>query len=351
MKINGRLIGKNYPPYIIAEMSNNHLRDLDKAKKILETAAQCGVDAVKIQTYTPDSLTIDCNKPDFIIQDPLWRGKNYYQLYKEISMPLEWTEKLFTFAKQLGITIFSSPFDESAIDLLSALDAPAYKIASFEANDWPLIRKAANTGKPLIISTGISTYTDLTELLTEFNDCKERIALLHCLSSYPADCSMMNLNTISRLQQFGVEVGISDHSLPALASIAAVALGATIIEKHFTLSRADGGPDAAFSLEPEELKELVDSAHQTWKALGDSTVLDNSNRVGKQHARSIYAIKDINSGELLTEENIRVIRPGFGLAPKYLKQILGSKTNQPIERGTALDWSQFSSNTLSEHKK
>ena len=214
MEINGRLIGREHPPYIIAEMSNNHLRNFDKARQILTTAAQCGVDAVKIQTYTPDSLTIDCQKPDFVIQDPLWRGKTYYQLYQEIAMPLEWTEKLFRFAQELGITLFSSPFDESAAELLDSLNAPAYQIASFEANDWPLIRKVAATGKPIIISTGISTYTELSELLTEFSDCRERMALLHCLSAYPATCEMMNLHALQRLQQLGVEVGLSDHSLP-----------------------------------------------------------------------------------------------------------------------------------------
>ena len=339
MEINGRLIGREHPPYIIAEMSNNHLRNFDKARQILTTAAQCGVDAVKIQTYTPDSLTIDCQKSDFVIQDPLWRGKTYYQLYQEIAMPLEWTEKLFRFARELGITLFSSPFDESAVELLDSLNAPAYKIASFEANDWPLIRKVAATGKPLIISTGISTYTELSELLTEFSDCRERMALLHCLSAYPATCEMMNLHALQRLQQLGVEVGLSDHSLPSLASVAAVALGATVIEKHFTLNRADGGPDAAFSLEPDELKELVQVTRQTWQALGDSSVLDNPKRAGTQHARSIYAIQDIAPGELLTTGNIRVIRPGFGLAPKHFQHVLGTRAKQAIERGTALDWS------------
>lgn len=338
MDINGRPIGCDHPPYIIAEMSNNHLCNFEKAKQIMVTAAACGVDAVKIQTYTPESLTIDCKKPDFVIQDDLWRGKTYYQLYQEIAMPLEWTEKLFKFAQELGITLFSSPFDEDSVELLASLNSPAYKIASFEANDWPLIQKAAATGKPLIISTGISTYADLEELLTEFNDCRQRIALLHCLSAYPATCDMMNLRALPRLQQLGVEVGLSDHSLQPLASIAAVAMGATIIEKHFTLSRGDGGPDAAFSLEPDELKALVVSSRQTWQALGDGGVLDNAKRAGSQHARSIYAIKDIDKGEPLTNENIRVIRPGFGLAPKHFRHLLGTQAKQAIERGTALDW-------------
>jgi len=339
MEINGRQIGAEYPPYIIAEMSNNHLCDFEKAKKIMVAAAESGVDAIKIQTYTADSLTIDCQKPDFVIQDPLWRGQTYYQLYQSISMPLAWTEKLFSFARELGITLFSSPFDEASVDLLARLNAPAYKIASFEANDWPLIQKAAATGKPLIISTGTSTYAEIAELLRQDWLLPENIALLHCVSSYPANSSMMNLKAISRWQELGVTVGLSDHSIPPLASIAAVSLGACIIEKHFTLSRQDGGPDAEFSLEPDELKHLVNISKEAWLALGDAKVLDHEQRAGSQHKRSIYAVHDIAAGELFTPDNIRVIRPGFGLSPRYYAGLLGQAATQDIERGTALNWS------------
>jgi len=338
MEINGRQIGVEHPPYIIAEMSNNHLKNLAKAKQLLATAADCGVDAVKIQTYTADSLTIDCQKPDFIIQDPLWRGQSYYQLYKSISMPLEWTAELFDLAKKIGITIFSSPFDEAAVDLLHSLNAPAYKIASFEANDWPLIQKVSHTKKPIIISTGTSTFSEISELISQDWIDTSNIALLHCVSSYPANSSMMNLNAIDRLKQLQTIIGLSDHSLQPLASIIAIAKGASIIEKHFTLSRHDGGPDAKFSLEPGELKKLVAFTHQTWEALGNEGILDKNNRAGSQHKRSIYAVTHISKGERFSEMNVRVIRPGFGLAPRHYQEVLMHCASQDIERGTAISW-------------
>ena len=336
MKIAGRLIAENQPPYIVAEMSNNHLRDLGKAKRMIEVAAECGADAIKIQTYTADSLTIDCQHPDFVIQDPLWRGKTYYQLYQEIAMPLEWTEVLFAHARAVGITLFSSPFDEAAVDLLQSLDAPAFKIASFEANDYPLVQKAASTGKPLIISTGVSSFDQTTELLTHLQLPRDRIALLHCVSEYPASTRDMNLAALARLKTLGVQVGLSDHSLGNLAVVGSVTLGATLIEKHFTLDRADGGPDAAFSLEPAELRQLVQEARAAWEAIGSAAILDQPKRKGHQHARSIYAVADIAEGELFTEENLRVIRPGFGLPPRQLQQILGKKAASALTRGTAL---------------
>ena len=336
MKIAGRLIAQDQPPYIVAEMSNNHLRDLDKAKRMIETAAECGADAIKIQTYTADSLTIDCQLPDFVIQDPLWRGKSYYQLYQEIAMPLEWTASLFEHARQVGITIFSSPFDEEAVELLQSLDAPCYKIASFEANDYPLVQKALSTGKPLIISTGVSSFTQLQELIATLRLPLDQVALLHCVSEYPARTCDMNLAALARLKELGAQVGLSDHSLGNLAVIGSIALGATLIEKHFTLDRADGGPDAAFSLEPAELRQLVHDARAAWETLGNAGILDQPKRKGHQHARSIYAVADIAEGEAFSRANIRVIRPGFGLPPKYLENILGKRAKSALSRGTAL---------------
>lgn len=338
MKIAGRFIGENQPPYIVAEMSNNHLRDIAKAKRMIEVAAECGADAIKIQTYTADSLTIDCQHPDFVIQDPLWRGKTYYQLYREIAMPIEWTALLFEHAREVGITLFSSPFDEAAVDLLQSLDAPVFKIASFEANDYPLVRKAAATGKPLIISTGVSSFHELSELLTNLQLPRDQVALLHCVSEYPANSRDMNLAALARLKKLGVQVGLSDHSLSNLAVIGSVALGATLIEKHFTLDRNDGGPDAAFSLEPQELKQLVKDARDAWEAIGSAAILDQPKRKGHQHARSIYVVADIAEGEIFTSRNLRVIRPGFGLPPRHLDDILGRVAKAPLARGTALQW-------------
>lgn len=338
MEINGRKIGPDHPPYLIAEISSNHQRDLDKAKTLIREAQRAGADAVKIQTFDADSLTIDCNRGDFVIQDPLWKGKTYYQLYTEIAMPREWTAELFAYADELGITLFSSPFDEAAVSLLATLDAPAYKIASFEANDWPLIRAAASTGKPLIISTGVSTAAELGAMLEEFVDLSGRIALLHCISAYPASYDMMNVRALQRLNAMVPIVGLSDHSLSNVAAITAIALGACIIEKHFTLSRADGGPDAAFSLEPHEFAELVETARQSWYALGDADVFDTERRVGSQHKRSLYVICDMLAGEPFTSENVRVIRPGFGLPPRELGHIIGLRAKQNITRGTALSW-------------
>lgn len=337
MIIHGREISLNAPPYIIAEMSNNHLKDINKAKKIIDAAKLCGVDAIKIQTYTPDSLTIDCNKEDFVITDKLWAGKTYYDLYKEIAMPLEWTAELFEHARQQELTIFSSPFDEASVDLLEQLGAPAYKIASFEANDFHLRRRIIATGKPVIMSTGVSTYAQLAAFLAEFPDLSS-LTLLHCLSAYPSAAKDMNLQCIHKLKQLGCAVGLSDHSLSPLAAIASVAMGAVMIEKHFTISRADGGPDAAFSLEPDEMKQLVQLSKEAWQAMGSSEILNNPNRSGSNHRRSIYAVQDIKKGQPLSADNIRIIRPGFGMAPEYFDQVLGKNATSDISRGTRLSW-------------
>jgi len=336
--INKRVINKENPPYIIAEMSNNHMNDLDKAFRLIEIAKKAGADAIKIQTYNADSLTIDCNKSDFVISDPLWKGKNYYDLYQEISMPLEWNKKLFEKARELGITMFSSPFDEASVDLLEGLNCPAYKIASFEAKDHAFIKKIASTGKPIIMSTGVSNLAEIKESIevAQAHGAGE-IAILHCISSYPSDVEDMNVEVIAELKLLGVEVGLSDHSLSNLAPILSVAYGATVIEKHFTEKRSDGGPDAAFSLEPEELKQLKEQTTAAWKAKGSIEILQHK-RIGSHHARSLYVVENITAGELISLDNIRSIRPGFGLEPKYLEKIIGRVACVDIERGTALSW-------------
>ncbi len=338
-EINNRKIGEEYPPYVIAEISNNHLNNIKHAFELVYRAKESGVDALKIQTYTPDSLTIDCDKKDFIIQDDLWKGKTYYNLYKEIAMPLSWNKLLFDKAREVGISIFSSPFDEFSVDLLEDLNAPAYKIASFESKDPVLVKKIASTGKPLIISTGVSTFDEIMETIHIAKDTgNQNIAILHCISSYPTSVSDMNLRALLKLKELGVLIGLSDHSLPNLAPILSVAFGASIIEKHFTLSRGDGGPDAAFSLEPDELKLLKRDTYDSWKALGKEDILNDKARKGSGSARSLYFIKDIGKGETIGAQHIRSIRPGFGLAPKYLNEIVGMCAIQDIERGTAVSW-------------
>lgn len=338
MKINGRKIGQGYTPYIIAEMSNNHLNDLHRAYHLLDIAKGAGVDAIKIQTYTADSLTIDCDKSEFVISDPLWKGKSYYDLYKEITMPTGWNKKLFDKASQLDITLFSSPFDEESIDLLEDLNCPAYKVASFEAKDHQFIQKIASTKKPIIMSTGISRFNDIQESIEIAKEagCRD-IAILHCISSYPSDVTDMNLNALLELKKLGVEIGLSDHSLDNMAAVLSVAYGASIIEKHYTVRRSDGGPDAAFSLEPDELKYLKEKTKLAWQAKGSANIL-HEKRVGEQHARSLYFIKDIEKGDLLTSENVRTIRPGFGIEPKFLPDVLGKRALKNIERGTAVKW-------------
>jgi N-acetylneuraminate synthase len=339
MIINNVKIAQGNKPFIIAEMSNNHLCDLSIAKKIIEQAAKCGADAIKIQTYTADSLTIDCDKPEFIIQDDLWKGQSYYQLYNKIAMPIEWTEALFEHAKKHNIIIFSSPFDEESVKLLETLDCPAYKIASFEIQDFSLLRAVAKTGKPVIMSTGIATFDEIKRSISFLKQygCND-IAILHCTSAYPSSFEQMNLSAIKELASLGILYGLSDHSLTNIPAIASITLGATIIEKHFTLNRALGGPDAEFSLNPTELTSLVTDAKSTWLAQGDSNIFNNTKRPGTNHGRSIYVTKDIKAGTTLTEENTRIIRPGFGLSPSLYEEILGKKVRTDIDFGTALTW-------------
>lgn len=339
ISIDGCRIGDDAPPYMIAEISGNHNGDLGRAMALIDTAKAAGADAVKLQTYTADTLTIDHDSSDFRIEGGAWDGRTLYDLYEEAHTPWDWHEALFTHARSIGITVFSSPFDETAVDFLEALDCPAYKIASFEAADFALLKKVAATGKPLIISTGVINMEEIGETLDIVHQEKnDQVALLHCISSYPAAPEDMNLRAITNLQnRFDTVVGLSDHSLGTTASITSIALGAAIIEKHFTLDRSDGGPDAAFSLEPEELKELCSACRTASLALGEvGAPQKSSTQKNAKFRRSLYVVRDILAGETFTPENVRSIRPGFGLAPKYLGDVIGRKSNQNIARGTAL---------------
>lgn len=339
--IAGRKIGHNHPPYIIAEMSANHNGEIERAFRTIEMAKTMGADAVKMQSYTADTITIDCENEDFQIKDGLWDGYNLYRLYEWAQTPFEWHKPIFEHARKTGITIFSTPFDETAVDLLEDLNAPAYKIASFEAVDLPLIKYVAQTGKPMIISTGMANLEEISEAVETARDngCDE-LVLLHCISSYPAPINQSNLRTIEDLiNRFDVVSGLSDHSMGTVASVASVALGASVIEKHVTLSRKDKGPDSDFSLEPDELKLLCETTKDAWSALGESGYsLKSVENDSVKHRRSIYIVKDIKKGEVLTTENLRRIRPGYGLPPKYFEKILGKRVNQDVVFGTPMKW-------------
>lgn len=330
-------------PFIIAEMSGNHNQSLARALAIVDAAAKAGVDAVKIQTYTADTMTLDMDTEEFFIadKDSLWQGESLYQLYKKAHTPWEWHEPIFARCKERGILGFSTPFDDTAVDFLEALDVPCYKIASFENVDLPLIRKAARTGKPMIVSTGMTTLAELADLVrTARNHGCEDLTLLKCTSSYPATPKGTNLRTIPHMKAlFDCEVGLSDHTLGIGAAVASVALGATVIEKHFTLSRADGGVDAAFSLEPEEMAQLVRECRAAFAALGEVRYeLAEQEKKSLQFRRSLYVAEDMKAGEVFTEKNLRRIRPGWGLSPKHYDIILGKRVKQNVSRGTALRW-------------
>jgi pseudaminic acid synthase len=340
--IAGRRIGPGHPPYVIAEMSGNHNGDIKRAFALLEAAKKAGADAVKLQTYTADTITIDHDGPGFRIEGGLWNGRTLYELYQEAHTPWDWHPQLFAKARELGIAIFSSPFDSTAIEFLEKLEAPAFKIASFEIVDLPLIQRAAKTGKPLIISTGIASLGEIAEAVEAARAAGGReIALLHCTSGYPTPPEESNLRTLPHLAEaFGVVAGLSDHTPGTAVPVAAVALGAALIEKHFTLRRADGGPDAAFSLEPEELAELVANCRTAWSALGKINYeLEASEKGNKTFRRSLYVVQDIPAGGRLTAENVRSIRPGYGLPPKHLPDVLGKRAGRAIARGTPLNWS------------
>jgi N-acetylneuraminate synthase len=339
MKINNRLINTENPPYIIAEMSANHNGDIQRAFDSILSAKNSGADAVKIQTYTADTMTIDCDSEDFQIKGGLWDGYNLYDLYKEAQTPYEWHKPLFDYAKEIGITIFSTPFDETAVDLLEGLNAPAYKIASFEMTDLPLVKYVAQTGKPMIISTGMANLEEIEEVVqvAKENGCQDLI-LLHCISSYPAPVEQSNLRTIPDLaERFNILSGLSDHTMGTIVATTSVALGACLIEKHFTLSRADKGPDSEFSLEPNEIKQLCQDTKTAWQSLGEAGYERKSaEESNAKFRRSIYAIKDIKKGEQLTDKNVKRIRPGFGLEPKYWGEVLGKSAKCDIVRGTPL---------------
>jgi len=344
-EIAGRAIGPDQPPYVICELSGNHNGSLERALGMLEAAAATGCDAIKIQSYTPDTLTIDSDREDFRIHGGLWDGRTLYDLYAEAHTPFEWHEALFDKARQLGVTLFSSPFDASSADLLESLGAPAYKIASFEIVDLPLIAHVARKGKPMILSTGLANLAEIEAAVATARDngCPD-LVVLHCISSYPAPDDQSNLRTMPHLgAAFDAVTGLSDHTHGSAVAVAAIALGASVIEKHFTLARADGGPDAAFSLEPDEFARLCRECRSAWDALGQVRYDVKGAEAGNiVFRRSLYAVADIPEGAALSEANVRSIRPGYGLAPKHLPEVIGKTARRDISRGEALQWSMIS---------
>ena len=346
IKIANKLIGENNSPFIIAEMSGNHNQSLARALEIVEVAAATGVHALKIQTYTPDTMTLDLDDREFHISDPKspWAGQSLYKLYGEAHTPWEWHKPIFDKARQHGIIAFSTPFDNTSVDFLESLEVPCYKIASFENTDLPLIRRVASTGKPIIISTGLASIAELDETVRAARDagCKDLI-LLKCTSTYPSTAINTNILTIPHMRElFDCEVGLSDHTLGVGVSVASVALGATVIEKHFTLNRADGGVDSTFSMEPEEMRQLVVESDRAWQALGNiSYGATEAEKKSVMFRRSLYVVQDLKSGDILNETNVRAIRPGLGLPPKYIDIVLGKKVGSDVARGTPLHWDLF----------
>ena len=342
--INNRAIGTAHPPYIIAELSANHNGSLERALQTIEEAHRCGADAVKIQTYTADTMTIDCDRDDFMISGGLWDGYELYDLYKWAHTPYDWHKVMFEHARKLGVSIFSSPFDETAIELLEKLETPAYKIASCENTDHPLIEQVAQTGKPIIISTGMATEDEIAETVDVARSagCKD-LVLLHCVSSYPTPIHEANIAQVAELaKKFNVLSGLSDHTLGTSVSVSAVALGACMIEKHFTLSREDKGPDSEFSIEPDELSKLCNDAKDAQQSIGQTGYGPKPSEFGsKAFRRSIYFVRDLSAGSIVGPEDIKRIRPGMGLPPKFYSQILGRKLKTSVTRGTATDWDLF----------
>ena len=335
--IAGRRIGDDMAPYVIAEMSANHNGSLETAMKIIKAASESGADAVKLQTYTPDTITLNCDSEDFCIHGGLWDGRTLYELYEEASLPWEWHRPLYEYAHKIGITVFSTPFDKTAVDFLEKLETPAYKIASFEAVDIDLIEYVAGTGKPIIISTGMADAEEIKRAITaaKAGGC-DQIAILHCVSGYPAPASDYNLNTIRDMKErFGLVTGLSDHTLDNATAIASVALGAAIIEKHFTLDRRDGGPDGSFSLEPDELKNLCMDVKTAWEALGRIDYGKKSSELQNvKFRRSLYFVKDLKEGEIINVDSVRSVRPGYGMSPDKLKWLIGKRVAKNVKANT-----------------
>jgi len=344
IKINQRIISLSNEPYIIAELSANHNGSLERAKLSIKSAKESGAHAVKFQTYSATTMTIDCDKPDFIIKGGLWDGYKLFDLYGEATTPYDWHKELFSYAAEVGIDCFSTPFDESAFELLEELKTPAYKIASFELTDLPLIKLVAKTGKPLLMSTGMANEEEIDEAIkTALNSGASDLLIFHCISSYPAPIEQSNLRKIANLRtRFGVEVGLSDHTLGTTAAIASVALGASAIEKHFTLSRNEKGPDSEFSIEPKELVELVNGTKDAWLSLGKGDFARaESERSSLAFRRSIYFVRDLKAGQIITSEDIRRIRPGFGLPPKFYDDIIGKKVNIDVTIGEPVSFEKI----------
>jgi pseudaminic acid synthase len=342
--IAGRKIGPGQPPYVIAEMSGNHNGDIGRALALIDAAKAAGADAVKLQTYTADTITIDHDGPGFIVEGGLWDGRRLYELYQEAHTPWDWHPRLFEHARDVGIACFSSPFDPTAVDFLESLGAPAYKVASFEIVDTPLVARMAKTGKPLIISTGLASETDIAEAVAAARGAgAKEIVLLHCTSGYPTPADQMHLKTMPHLARaHGVIAGLSDHTLGTAVAVASVALGAAVIEKHFTLARADGGPDSAFSLEPDELARLVADCRDAWAALGDVHYEEvAAEAASRDHRRSLYVVADVRQGETLSDANVRSIRPGHGLPPKHLPDVIGRAAARDLKRGEPLSWDRI----------
>lgn len=345
MQIFNKKLSCNCKPYIIAEVSANHNGSINRAKETIKAAHDSGASAVKIQTYTPDTMTINCSKEDFLIKDGLWEGQTLYELYQKAFTPFEWHGELFKFASDLGITLFSSPFDESAVDLLESLNTPAYKIASFEMCDLQLIKYIAKTKKPILMSTGMATEIEIEEAVKTARDngCDD-LLLFHCISSYPAELEEYNLNNVKFLKnRFGVNVGLSDHTIGNTAAIASIPLGACAIEKHFTLSRTEKSPDSEFSIEPSELISLVEETQGVWKALGSDVFKRSKSEEGnKIFRRSLYFVNNLKKGEIITSNDIRRIRPGFGLPPKFINKIVGKQVKFDVEFGDPVTWEMIS---------
>ena len=342
--IAGRKIGSDFPPYLIAELSANHNGSIDRALKSIQVAKESGADAIKLQTYTPDTMTIDSDRPEFQITSGLWSGFNLYNLYQWAHTPFEWHKELFDFASEIDLTLFSTPFDETAVDLLEELNAPAYKIASFEIVDLPLIKYVAQTKKPLIISTGMASLLEIEEAILVAQDAGcDQIAILHCTSSYPAHATDLNLFNIPELmKKFNCVVGFSDHSLGIEAATASVALGARIIEKHFSIDPSQEGPDSAFSSSRHELTELTNALINSWTSLGSSNFQrPDSESQSKEHRRSIYFIRNLKAGQIVTAKDIKRIRPGLGMPPKYWDEIIGKTLKFDVEAGTPAEWRFF----------